>query len=156
MDAPAVERLHEILKRQYAAHEELRRVLLLQQQAVRRFDAAGLDGLRERGDILAQRIAEMESSRKALTGPDARVAEIAQQQGEPRRSQLVALALGLRKLAEEIASLSRINGAAVRSMLNHFHSVYRMLAGANKAAVYGASGESVDGNGDAFLVDAVA
>ena len=156
MDTGSADRLHEILKREHAAYEDLRGVLLQQQQALRRFDAAGLDNLRQRGDVLAERIAELESARKALTGSDVRVTKLAQDLPEPQRSRLVAMAMGLRKLAEEVASIGRINYAATQSMLNNFHSVYRMLAGINEQATYGASGKTCQASGKAFLVDAVA
>ena len=156
MDAATVNSLLDNLKRQYAAHEELRNLLKQQQQAIRRCDAAGLEELRQRGELLAGRLAELETARRAAAGPAARIAEIAEQVEEPARSRLVALSLGLRKLAEEVASLSRINQAAMRNMLNHFHEVYQTLAGANRPAAYGATGRSVAPGSGAFLVDAVA
>lgn len=156
MDAVAADKLYKVLKRQLIAQEELRGLLQLQQQAIRRFDASALENLRQRGDVLAERIAELESARGKLTAPGARITELAKRMKEPQQSRTIAISLGLRKLAEENASLSRINHAAMQNMLNHFHSVYRMLAGANRPAAYGSSGESVGDDGGAFLVDAVA
>jgi len=155
MDAVTLKRLLDLLSRQRSAHEELRAVLLEQQRALRRFDTAGLDKLRQRSDLLAERIAELEQARRTLMGAKLRLTELAERIDEPGRSRLVATAAGLRRLAEEIASINRINGAAAHNMLNHFHSVYQMLAGANQAARYGSSGR-VDRPGGAFLVDAVA
>ena len=65
MNAAKADKLHEILTRQHAAHEELRGVLFRQRQALRRFDVAGLEALRERGDVLAERIARLEAAREA-------------------------------------------------------------------------------------------
>ena len=155
MDAGELKRLYELLSRQRNAHEELRTVLLDQQRALRRFDTDGLDTLRQRCDLLGERIAELEQARRRLTGPDVRLTALAEQLPEPDRSRLVATSIGLRKLAEEIGSINRINNAAVQNMLNHFHTVYQMLAGASRPAGYGASGQT-EGSTGSFLVDAVA
>ena len=150
-------KLLDILKRQISVHEELRGVMLNQQQCLRRFDSAGLDSLRQRGDLLADRIAELDERRLALTGSGARVSQMAGELPEPLQSQLLALSLSLRQASEDVASINRINQAAVQNMLSHFHEMYRMLAGANQAAVYGASGQAASGGvNSAFLVDAVA
>ena len=156
MDTVTANRLHELLTRQMAAHEEMRNVLLEQQQALRRFDTAGLESLRQRCDVLAERIAELDQARQTITGPGIRLRELAQTLAEPARSRLVATSLGLRKIAEEIASINRINRAAVQNMLNHFHTVYQMLAGASQSPGYGATGRSTTAPVGAFLVDAVA
>ncbi len=156
MDAVDTHRLHGLMTRQIAAHEELRSVLLDQQRSIRCFDAAGLENLRQRSDVLAERIAELERTRQTITGDNIRLIDLAQTLAEPARSRLVATSLGLRKIAEEIASINRINQAAVQNMLNHFHTVYQMLASANQAAAYGATGQTAGPAAGAFLVDAVA
>jgi len=155
MDAATADRLHEVLSRLHAEHEQLRDVLIRQQHALRRFDAGALEQLRSRGDALAERIAELEASRARLVGDGRRAMDLAQEAPEPQRSRLIAICLGLKRIAEEIASLGRINHAAARHMLDHFHSAYRMLAEANRPAAYGASGEKLVGDG-ALLIDAVA
>ena len=156
MDPAKAVKLIDILTRQHAAHQELRAALAEQQQALRRFDAAGLELLRQRGDRLAERIGELEAARAALTGGGARLTELAAALGEPQRSRLLAVAHGLRTVAEETAALGRINRAAAQCMLNHFHGVYRLLARAGRPVSYGASGRPQEGGGAALLVDAVA
>lgn len=155
MDTATLDRLQETLTRQYAAHEELLRALQAQRQAIRGFDTQGLERLRDRCDATAQRIAELEDARVRLTGPGVRLVELAQRCPEPHRSRLVAISAGLRQLAEQAAAAARVNNAAVQNMLNHFHTVYQMLAGANRTAAYGANGQPGAAAG-AFLVDAVA
>lgn len=156
MDAATIKRLYDLLTRQAEAHDEMRAVLLTQQRALRRFDTAGLEQLRQRCDVLTERIAELENARRAVTGPDVRISDLAATVGEPDRSRLVAVAIRLKKAAEEIASIHRINRAAVANMLNHFHQAYQLLASADNAAAYGSSGQSTDRPSGAFLVDAVA
>ncbi len=155
MDANAANRLHALLTKQYAAHKELQTSLQMQQQAIRKFDAAGLDQLRQRADTLAERIADLNTARESMTGPNVRLTELADRLPEPQRSRLMAMSVALRSLAKEIASLNRINQAAVRHMLNHFHSVYQMLARGSQPVGYGAGGQA-SGGGQSFLVDAVA
>lgn len=150
------DRLHELLTRLYAAHEELRGLLLQQQQAIRRFDAASLETLRERCEAVAQRILEMEQARARLTGGRVRLSELAGGLEEPQRGRLTAISAALRTLGEEIASVNRINRAALQNMLNHFHSVYQLMARTRRSAAYGAKGQATEAPGGAFLVDAVA
>lgn len=155
METALANKLHELLTRQYTTHEELRAVLTEQQQAIRRCDSAALDELRKRCDVLAERIAELERTREGLTGRGVKLSKLVAQAPEPQRSKLVALSAGLRKLTEETASLNRINSAALRIMLGHFHTMYQRIAGANARAGYGANGQARPNDG-AFLVDAVA
>ena len=133
MDAAAADKLHGILTRQYAAHEELLRLLQTQQQAVRRFDAGELDNLRSRCDQVAQRIVELEDARAQVTGTEVRLADLIQTAPEPQRGKLAAISAGLRGLAERITSITRVNDKAMRNMLNHFHSLYQIMASAARA-----------------------
>ena len=155
MDPRTADKLHELLTRLYGAHEELLAALHQQQQAIRRFDADGLEKLRDRCDAVAQRIAELEEARARLTGPGVRLSALVPTLGEPQRSRLAAISAGLRKLAEEVASVGRVNAVAVHNMLNHFHTVYRLMAGARSPAGYTAAGGAAAGGG-ALLIDAVA
>ncbi len=155
MNAQTADKLYAMLLRLYEAHEELLGVLREQQQAIRRCDAGRLEALRDRCDLLGQRILELDAARQQLTGAGVKVSELAAGAPEPQQSRLVALSAGLRKLAEQIASMHRVNQAAVRNMLNHFHAVYRMLASAGKSGGYGSAGAANSG-GQAFMIDAVA
>jgi hypothetical protein len=156
VDLAKARKLIEVLTRLHASHLELRGVLVDQQQALRRFDAAGLDVLHRRGDRLAERIAELESARLELTGPSTKLTDLAGQLAPAERSRLLAVAHELRQVAGETASLGRINHTAVQCMLNHFHSVYRLMAQAGRPASYGAGGLRKQPSNGAFLVDAVA
>lgn len=156
MDIATADKLHEVLTRLYGGHEQLLQALQLQQQAIRRFDAPGLEKLRDRCEAIAQRISELEEARARIAGPGARMSELAAGLPEPQRSRLAAISAGLRKLAIEITSVSRVNNTALQNMLNHFHTVYQMIASTKRASAYNATGQSARPNGGAFLVDAVA
>jgi len=156
MDGPTADRLHAVLAELFAAHEELRSALRSQQRAIRAFDTAGLESMRGRCERLAERITELEATREAMTGPGVRLAELAENLGEPRRSRLVAMALGLRHLAEDTAGLQRVNRAAVQFMLRHFRSIHRALARGGHNGGYGATGKADDNGTAAMLIDAVA
>jgi hypothetical protein len=155
VDAVKARKLIEVLTRQQACQHELKAVLTEQQQALRRFDAAALDALHLRGDRLAQRISELESARLALTGPSIHLKDLAASLAEPQRGQLLMLGLQLATLARETSALGRVNRAAVQCMLNHFHSVYRLMAQASSPSSYGPAAARPSGGG-AFLLDAVA
>lgn len=157
MNPTTADKLHDILTRQYAAHEELLRVLQQQQQAIRACDAAALERLKDRCDAVAHRIHELEAARVSVTGPGVKVAQLAMTLPEPQQSRLAAIAAGLRKLADQIASLNRVNSMAVSNMLDHFQTVYQKLAAANQASSYSAGGKPCGQKRSApFLVDAVA
>ncbi|MFW6145966.1 MAG: flagellar protein FlgN [Planctomycetota bacterium] len=155
MDTVTVKRLFDLIDRQRDAHRELRTCLLDQQTALRRFDTTRLEQLGRRCDGLGERIAELEKTRRDLTGPKVKLTDLAATLDEPHRSRLVAVAMGLRQLAAEVASINRINAAAIHNMLNHFHQVYQMIASAGRTDGYGASGRTDKATGS-FLVDAVA
>jgi len=156
MDGPTADRLQAVLNGQYAAHEELRSVLQQQQRAIRAFDTAGLEALRDRCERLIERITGLETIREAITGPGVRLTELAGELPEPQRSRLVAISLGLRKLAEETSALHRVNRAAVQHMLRHFRSIHQALTRAGQGCGYGASGKAEDGETRSMLIDAVA
>ena len=155
METVTLKRLFDLIDGQRNAHKELRTVLLDQQTALRRFDTHRLEQLGRRCYALGERIAELEQARRSLTGPNVRLTDLAATLAEPCRSRLVAAALGLRQLAGEVSSITRINAAAILNMLNHFHQVYQMIASAGRTNGYGASGQADKATG-AFLVDAVA
>ncbi len=156
MDSAKARKLVDVLSRLYAAHQELHGVLVEQQQALRKFDAAALEVLHLRGDRLAQRIAELQSARLELTGPSARLTALVANLPAAEQMRLMAVANELRRIAQETTSLSRINRAAVQCMLSHFHGVYRLMAQAGRPALYGAGGTRSERSGGSFLVDAVA
>jgi hypothetical protein len=149
-------KLIEVLTRLHSAHAELRGVLVEQQLALRRFDAGALDALHRRGDRLAQRISELDSARLELTGPSAKLADLAADLPPLERTRLLSVANELRQLAQETASLGRINRTAVQCMLNHFHGMYKLMAQGGRAPSYGAGGAARNNGPQAFLVDAVA
>ena len=155
MDTVTLKRLFELLDRQRDVHKELRTALLDQQTALRRFDTRRLEQLHRRCDALGERIAELERVRRGLDGSNVKLTELAAALDEPDRSRLTAAAMGLRQLAGEVASINRINAAAIHNMLNHFHQVYQMIASAGRKDGYIASGQADRATG-AFLVDAVA
>ncbi len=155
MEPVTLKRLFDLLDRQRDAHRQLRTCLLDQQTALRRFDTSRLEQLGRRCDALGERIASLEAARRELTGPDVRLTDLAATLDEPARSRLVAAAMGLRHLAGEVASVNRINAAAIHNLLDHFHQVYQMIASAGRADGYGASGRADPPTG-AFLIDAVA
>jgi flagellar biosynthesis/type III secretory pathway chaperone len=156
VDSAQVTRLIDVLKRQHGCYQELKSVLIEQQHALRRFDAAQLDVLHQRGDRLALRIAELESARVELTGASVRLVDLAQKLGEVDRGRLMAVAGELKTLADETCSLGRINSAAVQCMLNHFHGMYRLMAQAGRPELYAATGRRPQRADGAFLVDQVA
>ncbi len=156
MDGPTADKLQAVLNGQHAAHEELRSALQQQQRAIRAFDRAGLEALRGRCELLVERITGLETTREAITGPGVRLTELANDMPEPQRSRLVAISLGLRKLAEETSALHRVNRAAVQHLLRHFRSIHQTLTHAGQSCGYGASGEADDGGTRSMLIDAVA
>jgi flagellar biosynthesis/type III secretory pathway chaperone len=156
MDEATRARLIELMKRMYGAHQELLEALRRQQQAVRCFDVAELEQLREHCDRVAQRIAELETTRRELLGPGVRLRELLEQIAEPDRSKLAALSAGLRKLAGEIDTVNRINRTAVETMIRHVHTLYQAMAKAASQSAYGQDGKSAAGKTTSLMIDQVA
>ena len=157
MDVSIADKLHELLTRQYAGHEELLRALQAQQQALRAFD------VRRPGERCTDAAICSPSGspnwRRPRAADRAGRAAVGAGTDMPRatgRSRLLAISAGLRKLAGQTAALSRVNDSAVRKMLNHFHAIYQLMATAGRPSGYGKSGQATAPGGAAFLVDAVA
>lgn len=135
-------------------HAELLMHMKNKLEAVKRADSDAVQSITARELVLADRAKEREGLRRQITdriveclGLDAarsrtmRLSELAEHLPEPRRSQLLVSAAGLREKVAEIDRLNRTSEQVTRAMLHHLSEVMQvMTAGPATGDVYGRTG----------------
>lgn len=129
-------------------------------EAIKHADSDRITSITAREVVLAQRVAEREGLRRQITARivkglgrepqgDPRqklsVGELAEWLAEPRRSQLLVAAAGLREKLQELERLQRTTSLITSTMLEHLGEVMRVMRGGGKADSYSRSGRCQSG-----------
>lgn len=136
-------------------HGELAMHMRNKLDAIKRADSDQVRSITARETTLAGRVQEREGLRRQLTdriaealgfekgaGRSLRLNALAEKLPEPRRSQLLVVAAGLREKVREIESLNRTSELVTRTMLRHLSDVMQvMTAGLGNGDVYGHTGQ---------------
>jgi FlgN protein len=137
-----------------ALHGELAMHMRNKLDAIKRADSDQVQSITAREAVLAARAHEREGLRKQLadrigmslgldkgSGRSVRLTDLAEKLPEPRRSQLLVAAAGLREKVREIESINKTSEVVTRTMLRHLSEVMQvMTAGPCGADVYGRTG----------------
>jgi hypothetical protein len=115
--------------------------------AMRKADSDAVAAITSREMALADRLAEREGLRRQITRRIAelvgvsrakadglRVTDLADLIPEPRRSQLLTAATGLRQRLEELQRLQRTNALVTHEVLKHLSGVMTVMCGGGPAA----------------------
>jgi len=135
-------------------HGELATHMRSQVEAVKQADSARIESITARQQVLADRLIEREGLRRQITkrilgglGLDPagyrsiRLSELADHFPEPRRSQLLVAAAGLKEKARQIERMRVTTTLITQEMLKHLGQVVAvMTAGGGQADVYSPSG----------------
>jgi hypothetical protein len=123
--------------------------------AVRRADAARIQSITARENLLAEKAAEREGLRRAITarllkslgrpatdagGRPVTLSRLAEMLEEPRRSQLLVAASGLREKVLEINGMHRTVSLVTSEMLNHLGEVLKVMCAGVGTGTYSRCG----------------
>ncbi len=147
--------LARLLSHMLELHGELAALMRSKLDAIKRADSDQIQSLTAREMMLAERIREREGLRRQITrrvvkslnldpaeDEAIRLTALAEYFPEPRRSQLLVAAAGLRERLEEIERMRVTTTLITREMLKHMEEVFSvMTAGSTGADVYSRSGE---------------
>jgi hypothetical protein len=150
-------------------HTELSRLMQAKLEAIRGADSDRMQSITAREMLITGRIGERESDRRKTAaalvevlgatsgdganpggGTNLRLTELAEYLPEPRRSQLLVMAAGLRDRLEEIERLRVTTTLITREVLRHMGEVFAVMRGGTATAdVYSRTGarESTAGSG---------
>jgi len=128
-------------------HAELSGLAREKLAAMRQADSERIAAFTAQETAIAERLAEREGLRRQITRRIAeglgvartqadrlRVADLADLLPEPRRSQLLTAATGLRQRAEEHQRLQRTNLLVTQEMLKHLSGIMTVMCGGGPAA----------------------
>lgn len=117
--------------------------------AMRQANSERITAITNQEAALAERLAEREGLRRQITRRIAeslglpraqadalRVSDLADLLAEPRRSQLLTAATGLRQKVEELQRIQRTNVLITHEMLKHMSEVIAVMCGQGAAAEY--------------------
>ena len=160
--------LGRLLNDMMGLHGELAMLMTNKLDAIKRADSDQIQSTTAREMALAERISEREGLRRQMTrriveglGLEAekhkaiKVTELAEYFPEPRRSQLLVAAAGLRDRLEEIERMRVTTTLITQEMLKHMEEVFSvMTAGSPGADVYSRTGRR-ERSGSAKVFEAV-
>ncbi|MBI4580432.1 MAG: flagellar export chaperone FlgN [Planctomycetes bacterium] len=141
-------------------HAELAMHMRSKLDAIRRADADRIQSITAREAVLADKAAEREGLRRQITarmlkglgreaaGPSGKpvtLAELAELFPEPRRSQLLVAAAGLRERVHEVDGLRRTLSLITNEMLAHLGEVLKVMCAGVGQDVYSRSGQRLSG-----------
>lgn len=135
-------------------HSEMVMHMRSKLEAIRTADSDRIQSITARELLLASRVREREGLRRQIAeriaeglgidrmrGRSMRLTELAELLPEPRRSQLLVSAAGLREKLEELERLQQTTAMVTEQMLQHLGEVLRvMTAGTGPSDVYSRSG----------------
>jgi hypothetical protein len=144
-----------LLQDQMALHGELAMLMRHKLDAIKQADSSRIQSITAREEVLADRATERDGLRRQITkrilgglGRDAeehrsiRLTELAELLGEPRRSQLLVVAAGLKEKAEEIDRARVATTLITQEMLKHLREVLAVMTdGGERADVYSRTGQ---------------
>jgi hypothetical protein len=128
-----VDQLYEIL----TLHEQLLIAVKNKQKNMRAGNMSELESWSAREQFLIDRIKESDVIRQEECGKLSSVLELSEQPtitlladkvGEPDRSRLLAMAGGIRNLADQIYQVNQVNDAVTREILNCFAQIQRQIS----------------------------
>lgn len=144
---PLVRDLVRLLGDLAGLHAEMAALAREKLAAMRTADGERIAAITAREMPLADRLAEREGLRRQITrrivetlglarsrADGLRVTELADLIPEPRRSQLITAATGLRQRLEELQRLQQTNALITREMLKHLSGVMAVMCGGGPAA----------------------
>lgn len=150
-------------------HGELAMHMRGKLEAIKQADAPRIQSITARETVLAQRVAEREGLRKQITGrilkslkapeqgPEGQsitLTQLAERFGEPRRSQLLVAAAGLREKVTEISRMQATMSQITQHMLEHLGAVLKVMCAGVGGEVYSRTGRRQNA-GTATVFEAV-
>ena len=135
-------------------HEELAMHMRNKLDAIKRADSDQIQSITARETVLAERLTEREGLRRQMTkrilagvglnaeaNKSIRLTELAEHFAEPRRSQLLVAAAGLREKVHEVDRIRVTTTLITEEMLKHMREVFSvMTAGGFETGVYSRTG----------------
>jgi hypothetical protein len=135
-----------LLSELLAGQQRLLNLALARREAMRAFDIAHMETLAGQERAEAQALAAQERRRVLLVGQfrsilgknvEPTVSEIARRVGEPRKSQLLALAGQIKKTVEQVERHTRINATISETVVKGLARVLKVVTGlAQHAGLY--------------------
>ena len=151
-----VAQLLNLLREMLACQEQLLRIALIRQDAMRAYDVERLTALIEEERAYMQRSEEFTRRRLALIGQfrlhlknaQPNVTEIAKHTTEPARTQLLAIATQLRNVTEKLERNTRINATVSEAVVKSIAKVLKIVTGiAQHAGLYMRNGRKASVRG---------
>lgn len=135
-------------------HEQLGALMQTKLEAIRGADSDAIESITARELMLANRVAEREGIRRDLVsnilrqmGDDGqkqrslRISELAERFAEPRRSQILVAAAGLRARLDQIDRIRVTTTMITQEMLRHMNEIISvMTSGGRTTGVYSRAG----------------
>ena len=146
-------------------HDDLAGLMRTKLDAIRRADSDAIQSITSQEAVLANRLSEREGLRRDLvrnilrelgedsrTGRSIRMTELAERFAEPRRSQILVAATGLRARLEEIDRIRVTTAMITEVMLKHMDQILSvMTSGGATTGVYSrAGGRETSGRSNVF------
>ncbi len=146
-------------------HDDLAGLMRTKLDAIRRADSDAIQSITSQEMVLTNRLSEREGLRRDLvrnilrelgegprTGRSIRMTELAERFAEPRRSQILVAATGLRARLEEIDRIRATTAMITEVMLKHMDQVFAvMTSGGATTGVYSrAGGRETSGRPNVF------
>lgn len=150
-------------------HGELAMHMRDKLEAIKQADASRIQSITARETLLAERAAEREGLRRQITarmlkamgaaerspsGELVTLNQLAELLAEPRRSQLLVAAAGLREKIHEVSRLQTTFSLITKQMLEHMGEVLKVMCAGVRGEVYSRSGRRQQG-GTATVFEAV-
>lgn len=150
-------------------HGELAMHMRNKLEAIKHADAPRIQSITARETVLAQRAAEREGLRRQITarivhllgasgqgadGEPITLTRLAERLPEPRRSQLLVAAAGLREKLNEIGRMQATLSLVTQHMLEHLNEVLKVMCAGVGGEVYSRSGRRQNA-GTATVFEAV-
>lgn len=145
--------LARLLAQMVELHGELATLMRGKLDAVRRADSDRMQSITAREQMLTERVVEREGLRRQITrhiieglGLDPaehagiRLTDLAEYLPEPRRSQLLVAAAGLKDKLAEIERIRVTTTLVTQEMLKHMEEVFAVMTAGPAADVYSRSG----------------
>jgi hypothetical protein len=158
-----------LLQDMTSLHAELAMHMQNKLDAIKRADADRITSITARESVLAERIAEREGLRRQITeriltglgqpglqalGSPVTLTQMAEFLSEPRRSQLLVAAAGLRDKVHEIDRVRSTVSLITREMLQHLGEVLKVMCAGVRSDIYSRSGQR-QRSGTATVFEAV-
>lgn len=148
-------------------HSELVELMRQKLEAIKRADSDLISSITAREQSLATRLLEREGLRRQIVQKilselkvdrddpkPIRLIELAEYLAEPRRSQVLVAAAGLREKVEEMDRLRITTMLVTQEMLKHLNEIMQVMTSGGLTDVYGRTGQR-QGSAGAHVFEAV-